>query len=134
MNAAAAKTTSTAIELRNLTIGYKPTRKETKVVAENLNASLQAGELVCLLGPNGAGKSTLMRTMAGMQKPLEGAVELGGVNIHQLPARELAKQLSVVLTERLSIGAMTAPRVTPSWLKSFNSRQSSVPEISPRNN
>jgi len=46
--------------------------------------------------------------MAGMQKPLAGAVELGGVNIHELPARELAKQLSVVLTERISIGAMTA--------------------------
>jgi iron complex transport system ATP-binding protein len=69
---------------------------------------LRAGELVCLLGPNGAGKSTLMRTMAGMQKPLDGAVALNGVNIHELPARELAKQLSVVLTERISIGAMTA--------------------------
>jgi iron complex transport system ATP-binding protein len=43
-----------------------------------------------------------------MQKPLNGAVELGGVNIHELPARELAKQLSVVLTERISVGAMTA--------------------------
>jgi iron complex transport system ATP-binding protein len=106
--AAQLKRQATAIELLNLTIGYKPTRKETKVVAENLNATLRAGELVCLLGPNGAGKSTLMRTMAGMQKPLDGAVALGGVNIHELPARELAKHLSVVLTERISIGAMTA--------------------------
>lgn len=97
-----------AIELLNLTIGYEPSRKETKVVADRLNATLRAGELVCLLGPNGAGKSTLMRTMAGMQKPLGGAVALDGVNLHELPARELAKRLSVVLTERLSIGAMTA--------------------------
>jgi len=106
--AAQLKPQATSIDLRNLSIGYKPSRKETKVVASNLNTSLRPGELVCLLGPNGAGKSTLMRTMAGMQKPLDGAVELGGVNIHQLPARELAKQLSVVLTERISIGAMTA--------------------------
>ncbi len=105
---AEAKTKAAAIELLNLTIGYKPSRKETKVVSENLNATLRAGELVCLLGPNGAGKSTLMRTMAGMQKPLSGRVELSGVNIHDLPARELAKKLSVVLTERISIGAMTA--------------------------
>ena len=104
---AQAKSASSAIELLSLTIGYKPSRKETKVVAENLNATLRAGELVCLLGPNGAGKSTLMRTMAGMQKPLGGAVALNGVKIHELPARELAKQLSVVLTERISIGAMT---------------------------
>jgi iron complex transport system ATP-binding protein len=105
---AKARTVATAIELRALTIGYKPSRKETKVVAENINATLHAGELVCLLGPNGAGKSTLMRTMAGMQKPLSGEVRLGGGNIHELPARELAKRLSVVLTERINVGAMTA--------------------------
>jgi iron complex transport system ATP-binding protein len=108
MSTAPSKQLVAAIELRNLSIGYKPSRKETKVVASNLNTSLRPGELVCLLGPNGAGKSTLMRTMAGMQKPLAGAVALNGVNIHELPARELAKQLSVVLTERISIGAMTA--------------------------
>jgi len=108
MTTATSKQFAATIALRALSIGYKPSRKETKVVAVNLNATLRAGELVCLLGPNGAGKSTLMRTMAGMQKPLDGAVELGGVNIHELPARELAKQLSVVLTERISIDAMTA--------------------------
>jgi iron complex transport system ATP-binding protein len=108
MTTATSKQLAAAIELRALSIGYKTSRKENKIVASNLNATLRAGELVCLLGPNGAGKSTLMRTMAGMQKPLAGAVELGGVNIHDLPARELAKQLSVVLTERISIGAMTA--------------------------
>lgn len=108
MTTATSKQLAATIALRDLAIGYKPSRKETKVVASNLNTSLRPGELVCLLGPNGAGKSTLMRTMAGMQKPLDGAVELGGVNIHQLPARELAKQLSVVLTERISIGAMTS--------------------------
>ena len=49
-----------------------------------------------------------MRTMAGMQKPLGGEVWLDGVNIHELPARELAKKLSVVLTERISVGVMTS--------------------------
>ncbi len=106
--AAKAGPQAVAIALRDLSIGYRIGRRETKVVASGLSTSLRPGELVCLLGPNGAGKSTLMRTMAGMQQPLGGAVELGGVNIHQLPARELARQLSVVLTERISIGAMTA--------------------------
>jgi ABC-type lipoprotein export system ATPase subunit len=97
-----------SLKVNNLVIGYKVTRKETKVVAENIRSTLRAGELVCLLGPNGAGKSTLMRTMAGMQKPLGGEVLLDGANIHDLPPRELAKRLSVVLTERISAGAMTA--------------------------
>jgi iron complex transport system ATP-binding protein len=108
MTAATIAKQATMIEARGLAIGYKPSRKEIKVVAENISATLRAGELVCLLGPNGAGKSTLMRTMAGMQKPLGGEVRLDGVNIHELPARELAKKLSVVLTERISVGAMTS--------------------------
>jgi iron complex transport system ATP-binding protein len=104
---APAQTHVAPIELRRLSIGYKPSRKEIKIVAENITAALRAGELVCLLGPNGAGKTTLMRTMAGMQKPLGGEVRLDGAIIHDLPARELAKRLSVVLTERISVGAMT---------------------------
>jgi iron complex transport system ATP-binding protein len=108
MNNTTAPRAAATIETRALTIGYKPSRKETKVVAHNINAKLRAGELVCLLGPNGAGKSTLMRTMAGMQKPLGGEVVLDGAGIHDLPARELAKHLAVVLTERISVGAMTA--------------------------
>lgn len=73
-----------------------------------INASLRAGELVCLLGPNGAGKSTLLRTMAGVQVPLNGSVKLGEADLHKLPQRELARQLAVVLTERVTTDAMTA--------------------------
>ena len=81
------------------------------VVAENLAVALHPGELVCLLGPNGAGKSTLMRTLAGMQPPLGGTVCVGDetpVNIHDLPPRELARRLSIVLTERVDAGNLSA--------------------------
>jgi len=64
--------------------------------------------MVCLLGPNGAGKSTLMRTVAGMQPPVTGRVSLNGEDIHRLPPRELAKRLSVVLTDRVSVGVLSA--------------------------
>lgn len=88
---------------RNLTIGYR-----RRVVAAELSLELWAGELVCLLGPNGAGKSTLMRTLAGMQPPLGGQVLLQGDDISRLTAREIARRLSVVLTERVDAGTITA--------------------------
>jgi iron complex transport system ATP-binding protein len=69
---------------------------------------LPAGELVCLIGPNGAGKSTLIRTLAGMQRPLRGSVLLMGDDVHELPTRELARRLSVVLTERVNPGLLSA--------------------------
>ena len=98
------------LELKNLTIGYTQ-RKQQKVVASNINISLNGGELVCLLGPNGAGKSTLMRTLCAAQQPLGGEVLLDCEKVHDLPARKLAKKLSLVLTERVQAGMLTAYEV-----------------------
>ncbi|MDZ8036091.1 ABC transporter ATP-binding protein [Nostoc sp. DedSLP04] len=92
----------------NLTIGYKTSRKTVRCVASDISVSLQAGELVCLLGPNGAGKSTLLRSLAGMQPPIVGEVRLLGENIYKLAPQELAKRLSLVLTEKVDVGMLSA--------------------------
>ncbi|MBN1122987.1 MAG: ABC transporter ATP-binding protein [Anaerolineae bacterium] len=92
----------------DLTIGYDlPQRSET-VVAKGLNLDLRAGELVCLIGPNGVGKSTLLRTLAGMQPLLWGEIRLMGDDLHSLRVREIARRLSIVLTERVDAGLLTA--------------------------
>jgi len=95
------------LQIQDLTIGYE-TRNSRAVVARDIDLTLDEGEMVCLLGPNGAGKSTLMRTVAGMQPALGGRVLVDGEDIHVMPARERAKRLSVVLTERVSAGLLTA--------------------------
>ncbi|MBN3961954.1 ABC transporter ATP-binding protein [Nostoc sp. NMS8] len=92
----------------NLTIGYKTSRKTVRCVASDISVSLQAGELVCLLGPNGAGKSTLLRSLAGMQSPISGEVRLLGENIYKLAPQKLAKRLSLVLTEKVDVGMLSA--------------------------
>ncbi|WP_016951156.1 ABC transporter ATP-binding protein [Anabaena sp. PCC 7108] len=92
----------------NLTIGYKTSQKTIRNVAANISTSLQAGELVCLLGANGAGKSTLLRTLAGMQPPIAGEVKLLKDDIYKLPPQELAKRLSLVLTEKIDVGMLSA--------------------------
>lgn len=93
----------TLLRLEGLSIGYSP----NNVIASNINTSLNIGDLICLIGPNGVGKSTLLRTLAGMQKPLAGRVLLMEEDIHQLPAKTLARQLSVVLTDRVEVGLLT---------------------------
>ena len=98
------------LKIENLSIGYQQGR-ENKIVAQDINVSLHGGELVCLLGPNGAGKSTLMRTISGSQSPLAGQVLLEGAVVHDLQARQLAKKLSLVLTERVQAGMLTAYEV-----------------------
>lgn len=87
------------IRTRALSTGYVLRHGES-VVSSRLDAALHAGELTCLLGPNGAGKSTLLRTLAGFQKPLHGAVEILGKPLADYTDRELARTVSVVLTDK----------------------------------
>ena len=45
-------------------------------VLEGLSFTLSAGEALVLRGPNGSGKTTLLRTLAGLQPPLAGRIEM----------------------------------------------------------
>lgn len=96
------------LEAHQLSIGYASRQAAPRVVAAGLDLALHGGELACLIGPNGVGKSTLLRTLAGMQPALAGHVRLGGSPIETLTAAELARRLSVVLTERVDAGRLTA--------------------------
>jgi iron complex transport system ATP-binding protein len=89
------------LQTQNLTIGY-----QTRSVLADTHVSLRAGQLVCLIGPNGAGKSTLMRTLAGMQPPLKGSIQIQGSDLHRLSPLERAQRLSIVLTERVEVGLL----------------------------
>ena len=90
----------------NLSIGYT-TKKETIVIAENLNLNLQEGKLIALIGANGIGKSTLLRTLTGIQKPIFGSVILNNKNLNDIDSWTIAQQLSVVLTEKLPPSNLT---------------------------
>lgn len=91
-----------------LAAGYRGARRRPVAVVESVTASLRPGQLVCLLGPNGAGKSTLLRTLVGSQPALAGSVRLDGAELSRLTARERARRLAVVLTDRVDVGLLTA--------------------------
>jgi len=97
-------TQHTVLQARDLKIGYKGRRGAPKVVADQINAALHSGELVCLLGPNGSGKSTLIKTLAGMHQPLGGEISLFGDSVAELTPKDIARKLSTVLTDRITIG------------------------------
>ncbi len=94
-----------ALRAVNLSTGY-PGKGE---VVRGVDISVKEGEIVAILGPNGAGKSTLLKTIASILKPLKGVVYVGreGSLVHSLKPSELAKKLSVTLTERINAGFMT---------------------------
>jgi multiple sugar transport system ATP-binding protein len=47
----------------------------------------EEGEFLVLLGPSGCGKTTLLRMIAGLEKPSDGEILIGGDNVTHLPPR-----------------------------------------------
>lgn len=91
-----------AIESKNLSIGYG-----SKELYSNLNLEMHAGQVTALLGANGSGKSTLIKTLCGFIRPIAGSINIMGRPLSIYKREELAKQLSVVLTDRSSDGGLT---------------------------
>ena len=58
----------------------------------NLDFSVDAGELRCLVGPNGAGKTTLFNLITGKEKPTAGEVHFMGESISHLPVHEITRR------------------------------------------
>jgi iron complex transport system ATP-binding protein len=96
-----------SLQLKGLSAGYHPRGKMPQVVVQPFDRTVSRGQLICLIGPNGAGKSTLLRTIAAMQKPLQGQVLLDGCDIHQMSVRERACRLGVVLTQQMEVSLFT---------------------------
>lgn len=96
------------LEMKGLAVGYQQRRGGPRVVARDIDLTLGRGELVCVLGPNGAGKSTFLKTVSGLQSPVEGTVLLEGRDVHRLGGLERARLMSVVLTDRITAGMFTS--------------------------
>jgi putative spermidine/putrescine transport system ATP-binding protein len=69
-----------AVRLRGLRKRYGQV-----VAADGIDLDIAAGEFFTLLGPSGSGKTTLLRVIAGFERPDEGTVELGGVDVTRRP-------------------------------------------------
>jgi phospholipid/cholesterol/gamma-HCH transport system ATP-binding protein len=74
--------TAPLLECRGLSCGYD------EPVLENIDLTIDSGEIVALLGSSGCGKSTLLRTIIGLLPPLAGEVLLFGEPLHALPVDE----------------------------------------------
>src|SRR5258706_1854134 len=75
---------SPVVQVRNLRVRFG-----ALLAVRDVSFSLTGGTLLGLIGPNGAGKTTLLRTIAGLQRPTRGTVEILGerlspASLHQI--------------------------------------------------
>ncbi len=109
------------LSTHNLTLAY-----DQAVVIDGMSVSIPSGQITALVGPNGCGKSTLLRGLARLLAPRGGAAYLDGKAIHQMPTRELAKQLGIlpqspVAPEGLTVRELVAQGRYPhqSWFQQW---------------
>jgi putative ABC transport system ATP-binding protein len=68
------------IQARNLTKTYE----QGQPALDHLTLDVRVGEALAVLGPSGSGKSTLLNMIAGLDKPTEGSITVGGLRIDEL--------------------------------------------------
>ena len=74
------------LELKAVSVGYGRNR-----VLQNVNLTLERGEIVTLLGANGAGKSTTLRNISGLVAPTRGQIRFNGVAIERASPEKIVR-------------------------------------------
>src|SRR5512136_1307896 len=60
-------------------------------VLHGLKLEIPPGDFLGLMGPSGSGKSTLLNLIGGLDRPTEGAIEVGGRRIDKMSNGQLAQ-------------------------------------------
>lgn len=82
-------------------------QKDTPIF-QDVNFSVDSGEILAILGPNGAGKTTMLRCITGMLRWRSGESLLDGEPIRTMPARKLWSKMAYVPQAKGASSAYTA--------------------------
>jgi len=69
---------------------YK-TGEITTTALKDVSLEIPQGSFTCIIGPSGHGKSTLMHLIGGLDRPTDGKVYIGDVEISRIPNSDLAR-------------------------------------------
>src|SRR5918999_49840 len=77
------------------------------VALDDINLTVNAGEVACVLGDNGAGKSTLIKIISGLHSHTEGTLKVDGAEVHfTSPRQSLDHGIATVYQDLAVVGLM----------------------------
>jgi iron complex transport system ATP-binding protein len=80
------------LEVKNLNFRYRD-----KKILNEINFSVQKGEIFCIFGPNGSGKTTMLDCILGLNKPEQGSkIYIDGKDLTAMSPAEKAKKMAYV--------------------------------------
>ena len=74
--------------------------KKTDYILEDINFSLEDGDVLAILGPNGVGKTTLIKCLTGLLPWTRGETFIDGKNISDMKEREVWSKISYIPQKR----------------------------------
>lgn len=83
---------SSLLKVENASFSYRGGRP----IFQDVNFTVDEGEIFTILGPNGAGKSTLLNSIVNLLKLQKGRILLEGNDISQMKEKEMAKKIAYV--------------------------------------
>jgi len=81
---------SVALKTEKLDKVYKLGGRQVRALSE-VNLEIEKGDFVSIMGPSGSGKTTLLNVLGCLDKPTQGKVILDGVDITDVPEKNLHK-------------------------------------------
>ena len=85
-----------SIVLKDVSYRYQDAARDA---VSGINISIAAGEHVAFVGPSGSGKTTLAELMVRFFDVTSGEIDLGGVNIKDIPSDRLMERVSFVFQD-----------------------------------
>lgn len=95
------------LKVEALRIGYHDVAASKRAIYPPFSIQAAKSELIALIGRNGIGKSTLLRSLAGLQKPIEGSISLLDKPLSAYSRKELASLVSFVSAEPVRVVNLT---------------------------
>jgi ABC-type cobalamin/Fe3+-siderophores transport system ATPase subunit len=80
-------------------LGIEPMAEEPDWVLEDVSFVAETGDRLAIVGPTGAGKSTIMNLIMRFYEAQRGRILLDGVDIREIPTRELRSRMGLVLQD-----------------------------------
>jgi ATP-binding cassette subfamily B protein len=92
-------------------VGFAYPARPGEAVLEDLDLTIEPGEIVALVGPSGSGKSTIASLIPRFYDPQRGAVRFDGRDVRELDATWLRERIGIVSQEPILFSDSIAQNV-----------------------